>query len=375
MQFLEHQYNGSFCEWLLPRRQFIYFNEAGPAPDSAEVESEKPENKPEAPTEPVQEFSKESFGNMTQSFHAKFDEFKKAEASTELANAEEPEHVLKRFEEIQKNYHEQVNGLQANSPVYQEAVQAAQAELDQLTTEMDERLQEQNKKDEADESDETSKELLKEQLNQKYTIITEYVKLFDMAKHDIRLYDETRYDDPQKVKEHLMKWMEDELISPGNKRASSLRQHMQVDEIDEEAAKRDIEAADEWLSQFQEGQDEKGEFISFKGPDIDMMVQDISVQEVLPLNTRQTLARWLKPTLGNSLVTERGEFNQATLKKELINLAEGDPTAISEMASDYGIDGGQLAQSPEGRKKLVDRLIADKAFLSNLRSFHRIENK
>lgn len=376
-----------FASWSLSERtRFAYFNEAGPAPDTAEVQAEKPEAKPEAPQGPVNEIGQQSFDDMAEPFNLKFNEFSRAAEEstgkvvmggmrlTNMRDIGDQMRVLGRFKDISNDYHAKVRDLQANSPAYQEAVQTAKADLDELIAKMDARMQE-LKGEEGEKAPETSKEILREKLSERINTITKEVQLFDTALNDIRLYDITRYKDPEKLKDHIRKWFEENLIGPGKEHIRNLSRHMQGEEIDEAAIKRDMEASDKWLSQFRHERTETGIVTHFPGLNDKVILKDLTVQEVLPLHTSRALKKWLKPSLGNSLITKRGEIYKAKLEKELLSFAEKDPATVSSMASDYGIDSKKLGSSTEGREKIVKLLIDNPVFLGNLRAFHKIENK
>lgn len=139
---------------LSERARFVYFNEAGPALHSEEAQAEKPTTEPEVPTGPVSEMGPQSFDDIAKPFHAKFDEFKRAAEEstggrmalgvrmTSMSAIGDQMRVLGRFTEIENGYRERVRGLQESSPAYQEAVQTAQVELDDLMAKMDARMQE-----------------------------------------------------------------------------------------------------------------------------------------------------------------------------------------------------------------------------------------
>jgi|GEM_PF-4270036 len=153
MQLPKHQYNAGFGNGNFSKERLIFqFGEAGPTHDAAEAQAKKPEVKSETPKEPAKELGQESFDQMAQPFHAKFDEFKRGaeEATGEVAfgmrvtsmtDIANEMIVLRRFSEISNDYHARVRNLEANSPAYQEAAQVAKAELNDLMTAMDKRLQ------------------------------------------------------------------------------------------------------------------------------------------------------------------------------------------------------------------------------------------
>jgi len=152
--FIEQHWR-TFAGWSLSEGvRFVYFNEAGPAPDIAEVQAKKPEAKPEAPQGPVEEMGEQSFDDMAKPFNLKFNEFRRAaEESTgevvmgglrlsSMRDIGDQTRVLGRFTDISNEYHAKVRDLEANSPAYQEAVQTAKADLDELIAKIDDRIQE-----------------------------------------------------------------------------------------------------------------------------------------------------------------------------------------------------------------------------------------
>lgn len=148
------QHCRGFADWPLSGgARFVYFNEAGPVPDAAEVRVKVPKAQLEDRKELVQKLGHDSFDNMAKPFNTKFDEFKRAAEEstgevvmgmglTSMTDIGNHMCVLGRFTEISNEYQAKVRNLQANSPAYQEAVKTAKANLAELISVMDDRIQE-----------------------------------------------------------------------------------------------------------------------------------------------------------------------------------------------------------------------------------------